>query len=72
MTGIVTDGGEVLVRLDDTQVLALDVDGVSTDGRVLQVTIRGGRWRWREYGGHNEHDEALGPGVVEFHAPFHR
>ena len=72
LTGVATEGGDVSVRLDDTQVLTLDAEGVSTIGRVLRVAIRGGRWHWTEYGGHNEHDEVLGPGFVEFHAPFHR
>jgi hypothetical protein len=72
LLGTATDGDDVLVHLDDTQVLTLDADGLSTDGRVLRVAIRGGRWRWTEYGGHNEHEEALEPGFVEFHAPFHR
>ncbi len=66
LSGAVTDGDDVLVRLDDTQVLTLDAEGASTDGRVLGVAVRSGRWHWTEYGGHNEHDEVLGPGVVAF------
>ncbi|HEX8082572.1 MAG TPA: hypothetical protein VF557_20355 [Jatrophihabitans sp.] len=72
LTDAATDGAGVLIRLDDRQVLTLDADSVSSEGRVLRVSIRGGRWHWTEYGGDQEHNEVLGPGVVEFHAPFHR
>ena len=65
------EGDALLVRLDEKQVLALDAEGASSEGRVLRVSIRGGRWRWTEYGGEKEHEEVLGPGDVEFHAPFH-
>jgi hypothetical protein len=66
------EGGDLLVRLDDLQVLTLDAKSSSSEGRVLRVSIRGGHWRWTEYGADIEHSEVLGPGVVEFHAPFHR
>jgi hypothetical protein len=66
-----TAGDAVVVRLDEGQVLTLDAEGVSGEARVLRVAIRGGRWDWTEYGAEAEHSEALGPGVVEFHAPFH-
>ena len=52
--------------------LTLDAEAASVEGRVLRVTICGGRWDWTEYGSDQEHNEALGPGNVEFHAPFHR
>lgn len=61
----------MLVRLDEKQVLTLQAEAVSSDDRVLRVLIRGGRWDWTEYGGDQEHTEALGSGNVEFHAPFH-
>ena len=70
LTETATEGSEVLIRLDDSQVLTLEVEGMSPVGRTLRVTIQGGRWHWTEYGGDIEHDEVLGPGVVEFHAPF--
>ena len=66
-----TAGDGVVVRLDERQVLTLDAKGTSAQARVLRVAIRSGRWDWTEYGGDAEHSEVLGPGVVEFHAPFH-
>lgn len=71
LTETKTDGEAVLVRLDDDQVLTLQTEALSSDGRVLRVAIRGGRWDWTEYGGDQEHSEVLGQGNVEFHAPFH-
>ncbi|MEQ4210153.1 hypothetical protein [Actinopolymorpha sp. B9G3] len=69
LTETATEGSDMLVRLDDRQVLTLAAEGMSPEGRILRVTIRGGRWHWTEYGGDIEHDEVLGPGVVAFHAP---
>lgn len=71
MTGTTTDGESVLVRLDERQTLTLLAESVSSEGHLLRVTIRGGRWDWVEYGRDQEHTELLGPGDVEFHAPFH-
>ena len=71
LTGTSTEDGNLLVRLDDQQVLTLQAESVPSDGRVLRVAIRGGRWDWTEYGGDQEHTEVLGSGNVEFHAPFH-
>src|SRR5689334_11307216 len=71
LTETTREGSDVLVRLDDTQVLTLDAVAMSPEERVFRITIRGGRWRWTEYGADVEHNEALGHGVVEFHAPFH-
>lgn len=71
LTEAVAEGGGLLIRLDDSQVLTLEVDSVSSEGRVLRIRVRGGRWRWTEYGGDAEHDEVLGTGLVEFYAPFH-
>jgi hypothetical protein len=68
LSGVGVDGDHVLVTLDETQVLTLDAADSTVDGRVLYVTIRGGRWDWTEYGGDHEHSEALGPGHVELHA----
>ncbi len=72
LTEVATEGGDVLIRLDGTQVLTLEAEATSSEERVLRVTIRGGRWDWTEYGANQEHTEVLGPGNVEFHAPFHR
>lgn len=72
LTEAATEGGAVLIRLDDQQVLTLKAEATSSEDRVLRVTIRGGRWDWTEYGGTRKHSEVLGRGVVEFHAPFHR
>ena len=72
LTEAATEGNVVVVRLGDRRVLTLDAERVSSEGRVLRVAIRGGRWRWTEYGGDNEHTEVLGLGVVAFYAPFHR
>lgn len=69
LTEATPDGGEVLVRFDETQVLTLRADDVSSEGLVLRVNIQGGSWRWTEYGGDRQHTEILGPGTVEFHAP---
>jgi hypothetical protein len=63
------DRDEVVVRLDETQVLTLRADDVSSDGLVFRVIIQGGSWRWTEYGGDRQRTEVLGPGTVEFHAP---
>jgi len=71
LTGATTEEGNLLVRLDDTQVLTLQAETASSDGRVLRVVIQGGRWDWTEYGGDKEHTEVLGSGNVEFHAPHH-
>ena len=71
LTGATAEDENVLVRLDDKQVLTLRADTVSPLGRVLRVAILGGRWHWTEYGGDRKHTEVLGPGDVEFHAPFH-
>ncbi len=71
LTGTATQDEHVLIRLDGRQVLTLQADAVSSDDRVLRIAIRGGRWDWTEYGGDQERTEALGPGNVEFHAPFH-
>ena len=70
LTGSTAEDENVLVRLDDKQVLTLQVEAVSSLERVLRIAIRGGRWDWTEYGGDREHTEVLGPGDVEFHAPF--
>jgi hypothetical protein len=72
LTEVATEGGGVLIRLDDKQVLTLKAEATSLEGRVLRVTIRGGRWDWTEYGGDQRRTEVLGRGNVEFHAPFHR
>lgn len=64
-TGV--QGADVLICLDGTQVLTLDAETVSVAGRVLRITIRGGRWRWTGYGSDVTHDDAVGPGIVEFH-----
>lgn len=72
LTEATTDGQAVRVCLDQRQVLILDAEGTSSEGLVLRVAIGGGHWRWTEYGGEDEHVEALGPGDVEFHAPWHR
>ena len=64
--------GELVVRLDEVQVLTVEPVRVSSEDRVLRVEIRAGRWTWTEYGGDREHVELLGPGNVEFHAPFQR
>lgn len=71
LTGTATENESVLIRLDGKQVLTLQSEGVSSEGRVLSVVIHGGRWDWTDYGGDQEHSEVLGPGQVEFHAPFH-
>jgi hypothetical protein len=71
LTEVATEDGDVLVRLDEKQVLRLDAEATSVEGRVLRVKILGGRWDWTEYGGEREHSEVLTPGEVEFHAPFH-
>jgi hypothetical protein len=65
------EGGALLIRLDDSQVLTIEADSVSSEGLVLRIHVRGGRWRWTDYGGDAEHEETLGPGLVEFYAPFH-
>jgi hypothetical protein len=62
LTEASTEDGVVLVRLDDKQLLTLKAD----------PTVRGGRLDWTDYGGDQEHSEVLGPGDVEFRAPFHR
>lgn len=67
-----TRADSVLVRLDDKQVLTLDAERAFSHDGVLLVAIRGGHWRWTEYGGDTEHDEVLEPGIVEFHAPGER
>lgn len=72
LSGVAIDGDHVLVTLDGTQVLTLEVKGASADDGVLRVEIRGGRWDWTEHGGVTEHSEVLGPGNVEFHAFLHR
>jgi hypothetical protein len=72
LTETTTEKENLLVRLGDKQVLTLQAEAVSSDDRVLRVTIRGGRWDWTEYGGDKEHTEVLGAGDVEFHAPFYR
>ena len=71
LSEVAIEGDYVLVTLDGKQVLTLDAEGTSADGRVLYVKVRGGRWDWTEYGGDQEHSEALEPGNVEFHAFFH-
>lgn len=71
LTGTAIEEGNLLVRLGDQQVLTLQAVSVSSDGRVLRVAIRGGRWDWTEYGGGQEHTEVLGSGNVEFHASYH-
>ena len=71
LTEVATEGDDVLVRLDDRQLLRLQAEDTSSEDRVLRVMIRGGRWDWTEYGGDQKHTEVLGPGNVEFHAPFH-
>jgi hypothetical protein len=71
LTETSTEDENLLVRLDETQVLTLQAEAVSSDDRVLRIAIRGGRWDWTEYGGEQEHTEVLGSGNVEFHAPFH-
>lgn len=71
LTEAAMNGDDLLVRLDERQVLSLDAEGTSSEGRVLRVAIRDGRWHWTEYGGDKDHDEVLGPGFVEFHAPSH-
>jgi hypothetical protein len=72
LTETVTQGDDLLIRLDGSQVLTVAAEDSSLEGRVLRVTIRGGRWRWTAYGADDERKEVLGPGVVEFHARFHR
>lgn len=72
LSGVAIVGDHVLVTLDGTQVLTLEVKGASADDGVLRVEIRGGRWDWTEHGGVTEHSEVLGPGSVEFHAFLHR
>ena len=71
LTKVAIEGNYVLITLDGTQMLTLDAEGTSAEDRVLYVKVRGGRWDWTEYGGDQEHSEALGPGNVEFHAFFH-
>lgn len=68
LSKVALEGDHVLVILDGKQVLLLDAVGASQVGRVLSITIRSGRWDWVEYGGNDEHIEALGSGDVEFHA----
>lgn len=67
-----SQGEAVFIRLDHKQMLTLDVEGTSSDEGVLRVAVRGGSWRWTEYGTDNEHRDVLGPGTVEFHAPLQR
>lgn len=71
LTKVATEHDDVVVRLDDRQVLVLHAEAVSSQDRILRLSIRGGRWDWIEYGGTREHTEVLGPGDVEFHAPVH-
>ncbi len=71
LSDVSTDGGNVLIRLDGKQLLSLKAEAASSEGDVLQVAIRGGRWEWTDYGGDQAHNEVLGPGNVEFHAPYH-
>ncbi len=61
---------EVVIRLDEIQVLRISVEATASPGRILRLTIPGGRWDWTEYGGERRHAEVLGPGIVELHAPF--
>ena len=69
LTEVKPDGEAVQVCLDETQILTLHAEGVSSEGLVLRVAITGGSWCWTEYGGDQEHNEILGAGRVEFHAP---
>lgn len=72
LSGVAVEGHAVAITLDTKQVLTLDAEGVSVDGRVLRVPVRGGRWNWTDYGGDEQHSEAFNnPGDVEFHAFFH-
>jgi hypothetical protein len=71
LTEAATDADRVVIRLDERQVLSLDVEGASSEGRVLRIRVRGGDWHWTEYGCDEEHREVLESGVVEFQAPFH-
>ena len=68
LSDVAMEGDHVLVTLDGKQVLRLDAVGASRDGRVLTITVRGGRWDWVDYGGNQQHSEAVGAGDVEFHA----
>ena len=68
LSKVAMEGDHVLVILDGKQVLTLDAVGASQVGRFLSITVRSGRWDWVEYGGYDEHTEALGSGDVEFHA----
>jgi hypothetical protein len=69
LTDATMNRDDLVIRLDAKQVLTLDAESAHSDRRVLRVNIGGGHWRWTEYGGGTEHEELLGPGVVEFHAP---
>jgi hypothetical protein len=73
LTGVASDGDDVVVRLDERQLLRIRPEGTSwsRESDVLTVVISGGRWNWTSYGGDQEHAETLGPGHVELHAPFH-
>lgn len=71
LTEATSDELGVRVCLDQTQVLNLDAAQSSAEGRILRVVIRRGTWSWKGYGGDDQHDEVLGPGTVEFHAPSH-
>ncbi|WP_091756895.1 hypothetical protein [Pedococcus cremeus] len=71
MSQAATDGDRVMIRLDSTQILTLDAQDASLDGRMLRIVGRGGSWSWTEYGGDVRHEEVLGSGCVEFSAPFH-
>ena len=61
LSEVALEGDHVLVTLDGTQVLELDAEGTSAEGRVLYVKVRRGRWDWTEYGDEKKHSEALGP-----------
>ncbi|MBP6996011.1 MAG: hypothetical protein KBB39_07735 [Phycicoccus sp.] len=70
LTETAVEDGRLLIRLDDRQVLTLEAESVSTDGNVLRLAIRQGRWDWTEYGSDQEHGEVLAPDKVELHAPL--
>lgn len=72
LTDVTNEDDLVLVRLDLDQVLRLHVLGVAVQGRSLQIAVRGGTWAWTSYGGDDRHQEQVGAGTVEFHAPFAR
>ncbi len=64
-----TELDRLVIRLDGSQVLTLDVEQASRETHTMRLAIRSGLWAWTEYGGDLEHAEVLGRGVVEFHAP---